>query len=355
MTSASAPQKIINLYRYSLFRIPKGAALPTAEATQGKAAVAGYITGLLNWLRSEESKRSFEFPPHRLPEVKSQLIAMVKAEADNTTFEDAAQAIANRLHEKQNAVQGGAIDVQEGVLLCADMEFDGTRLFLLAKLEFVGFLNEKTWEQNQGVPVEKNRALKACCFVLEEENGEWIFDDISVYDSNSTIAKFWWSDFLELSEQTNDQANSKRAYDAWMTLLTKRLKQKYPADFLFLKSGIQFQFQTRPEYDHEAVVSSTLDHYQPANPSLDVAKLAAAARALPAEHERPGERFDTRFTLDSRACRIKITRLPLTEEIQLVIRGGLEDLKSDLRPLVSNNQKGIFVVSEEGFKQLSPS
>lgn len=345
--------KMTTLHRYSLHRIPKDASKPVAENTQGNEAVTNYVTSLLSWLRSDESNRSYDFPVDRLPETKTQILTMLGADDGGASFARSAQALAERLQEKQHAVQGGAIHVQEGVLLCADMDHDGQHLFLLAKLEFVDYLSEVTWDRQQGVPVEKNRPLKACCCVVRQDGqGGWEFADISVYDSNATIARFWWSDFLELTEHTTDQVNSKRAYDAWMSLLTEKVKRKHPADFMFLRSGIQFQFQTRPEYDHEQIVSATLDHYKATDATLDVAALAADARKLPAKHDRPGERFDPRFTVDAQACRIRITRISLSDEIQLVIRGGLQDFKADVMPADYRQQRGVFVVSEEGYNQL---
>lgn len=341
------------LHRYSLHRIPKGASKPTAENTQGNDAVTNYATALLSWLRDDERNRSFDFPVDRLPEAKSQITAMLGPCESDEVFDRAAQALAERLQDKQEAIQGGAIDVQEGVLLCADMDHNDQHLFVLAKLEFVDFLSDGTWDRRQGVPVEKNRPLKACCCVVRQDiNGAWEFAEINLYDSNSTISRFWWNDFLELTEHTSDQLNSKRAYQAWMDLLNESLKRKHPADFLFLRSGIQFQFKTRPEYDHEKMVAETLDNYKPTDPTLNMGKLAAAARNLPAKHDRPNERFDSRFTIDEKACRIRITRIPLTEDIDLIIRGGVENLRADVTPLEHKRERGVFIRSEEGYQQL---
>lgn len=342
---------MITLNRYSIHRIPTNEVLPAQENTKGKEAVSDYVRGLLGSLRKEPSTRSYSFAQDRKPEARALLLDMLCAE--EAKFLASAQALANRLHEKQLRVQKGPIDIQEGALLCAEVQDGNDRLLLLAKLDWVDYLSNKTWNREAGLPFEKNRLLKTCLCEMDSAGKAWEFGAISIYDNNSTIAAFWWRDFLELTELTTDATNSQRAYDAWQKLLKQHVKPTSPADYHNLRSAVAFRFRNDPAYDHEKFVQALLDNYQASNSDLDVKKVASAARALPQRLDVPGKRFDPRFGIDSKACNIRIKPIRLTEGIDLVLREPLENLRSIIRAEKVRGEKGVFVVSEEGYGQVA--
>src|SRR6185503_13621739 len=185
--------------QYSFHHISCDSTQPVRELNENSSAVDDYLRGLLGFLEEETTVRKFIFEAGREPEAKAKLCALPKS----AEFDDSADVLAKRLHEKQQHVESGTIKVQAGDLLTLFFESDGKSHVLLAKLEQMSFLNRTTGKKDSGFPFDKNRLLKTCLCELSQEDGEWTIGEISIYDSSSEFRRFWWHDFLELTELTD--------------------------------------------------------------------------------------------------------------------------------------------------------
>jgi hypothetical protein len=336
---------------YAFYNIPSGATQPTLEKTKGAIAVDAYLTDLLDFLDSETTVRKFYFPSDRDPEAKTKLLEL----PESKLFDSAASILARRLQEKQQAAEQGAIKVQVGDFLTVYYEMAGKPHVLLAKLEQTSFLSRKTWERDSGFPFEKNRLLKTCVGELTKTKKGWEIGEVTLYDSTAPISRFWWHDFLELLELTTDAKNSHTAHAAWKHLLETSVKPKSKADYHILRNMVGYHFRNPQPYVHKDVVDSMLRKYKPEDPNLDMEPIIAKAQKLPTQSQALGKQFDESFTIDPKACYIRISPIKLTEEIDLVIRKPVEHLNDVVKPATLGGKEGVFIVSPEGYRQFSPS
>jgi hypothetical protein len=319
------------LQTYSFHVIPAGDAAPTREAISSSKAVEDYLHELLQFLLNEDTNvRNFEFESGRQPEAKAQLCALPTA----ANFNAAADVLAKRLHEKQQDAETGSIKVQAGDLLTMVYTVDSRTFVLLAKLEQVSFLNRATWQKDSGFPFERNRLLKTCLCEMTKTDGQWAIGEVSIYDSNSVISRFWWHDFLELVEMTDDASNSQRAYAAWRDFIEKEIRPTSKADSHILRNAVGCYFRNKQPYVHGNAVAAILSSYTPENPNLNMPSLAGKAQKLPQQAKALGKRFDANFQIDPKACNIRLSPIKLTPEIDLVLKAPVQNLKDVVKAAV---------------------
>lgn len=61
-----------------------------------------------------------------------------------------------------------------------------------------------------------------------------LVNEAKIYVSNS--GKYWADDFLELRELSTDAQNTKRAFNAIDTILTKEVKKNAPSDYTVIRN-----------------------------------------------------------------------------------------------------------------------
>ena len=337
--------------QFSFHHIPSDDATPARELSKNSKAVKDYLHDLLGFLGGETTVRKFIFEAGREPEALAKLCALPVP----SKFHDAADVLALRLYEKQKKAESGAIEVQAGDLLTLFYESDGKPFVLLAKLEQVNFLNRSTGHKDSGFPFEKNRLLKTCLCEMSLEDGEWAVGEVTVYDSSAGFRRFWWRDFLELTELTDNAKNSQRAFAAWKDLLEKHVRPASKADYHLLRNDIALFFRSPNPYVHKDVVKRVLGSYKPESAQLDMASLIVKAEKLPQHSKALDKRFDERFDIEPKACNFRLRPIRLTPEIDLVLKAPVEHLKHVVKPATQDGKKGVFVVSEEGYLEVSAS
>lgn len=340
---------MITIVRYRLHVIPADGSTPKPETIPDGTAVDDYVSSLLEFLSAESSVRRFQFPQNREPEARAKLVELLDAQM----FDDAADVLAKRLHESQLAIEQGTIEVTPGDLLCVHLQQDGTDCLLLAKLDQTEILSRRTWQREPGFPFEKNRLLKTCFCRIDLDSGNPVFSEILVFDSNTRIAQFWWRNFLELGELTNDGTNSQRAYAEWKRFLEQNVKKKSEADFISLRNALAFHFRTSPTYSHKEVCDMLLKNYPPASSDIDIKDLHAKAVDLPKKFTSLDRQFEERFNIDPAACHIRSFPIRLTADIDLLLRQPVENLSAVVKPVTHERKKGVFIVSEEGYERLN--
>lgn len=132
------------------------------------------------------------------------------------TIQDNANIIAMRLLNKETAAQQRIehleIQVQKGSLVQAYISDEQTenKTYLLAKVEHGGFVDDIDFSFKSGFSKDKKTVWKTCIFDLTNaSNGCY---NAKVY--SNTAAKYWWSDFLELTPVIDDERNTQVAFKA---------------------------------------------------------------------------------------------------------------------------------------------
>ena len=107
---------------------------------------------------------------------------------------------------------------------------------------------------------QKHRLLKFCLvgFTTTQD-----INAVQVGDTNSTIAVYWWKDFLELSEVRTDSSNTKVAFAIFDTFLAKSLKTDYPRDYPCLFNEVLRKFKRQQSFKFIPFLDEIFDSYSP--------------------------------------------------------------------------------------------
>lgn len=62
-------------------------------------------------------------------------------------------------------------------------------------------------------------------------------EEVIVYDTNSSMSKYWWGDFLELSEVYTNKHNTITAFDAIDKGVFTKMKKDFPQDYVYLRNS----------------------------------------------------------------------------------------------------------------------
>ena len=101
-------------------------------------------------------------------------------------------------------------DLKKGSLVITLFTMGVSKLLMLCKIDFEKFLEKDTLKSTLGLPEEK-ALLKSC---LIEIHGNTMSDTILLADSNGSIAKYWWDEFLKSTLTFTGKENTNKAFKA---------------------------------------------------------------------------------------------------------------------------------------------
>lgn len=309
------------------------------DVVRDDADLDSFVGELVESVKNHEEKRRFIWA-NNTTEVRAQLGLLME---DVRHFDTACEVIAKRLHLKEKAAQkehGHITDLQRGTLFQLVFQNGVGRAVLLAKVFNSKFLDEKYKKHEHGLPFER-KILKTCL----EFDADGDLKGVSVSDSNATIARFWWSEFLELEEQTTDEYNTNTAFAAVESVLGRRLKQNFKSDYYQFRNHLITFFNTRTRYSHKDLVANVFGAYQPLDKTLDIQSLRQEVEKLPEKKE-----FDSTFTIvPDIVKKRRRTRIALTDQIDLEIKDSLD--RDAIRAAnLKDGTKGVFIRTESGFE-----
>lgn len=316
------------------------------RAVPDGADLEDFVRQLISSPLLENENRRFHWPSNTAL-VPKHLKDMV---SDSNEFEDATQALAERLHEKERDAQKRVarldVQVQKGSLIQMLFKRDGVPHVLLVKVHLTQFLGEADYRRTDGYPFE-NTVLKMC---LINFNGDSAPVTVAVADTNAQLAEYWWKEFLELTELTTNEFNTKTAFNSVEALLARRLKKDYRADYYQLRNNLVGYFRTKKHYNHTKMLDYVFGDYAPVAGKVDIAELRKAAKELPGRHK-----FDAAFGIDSKCLdKRRRTVIPLTEQIDLELKDAVDNLRETIRSAaLEDGTQGVFIRSADGFHYFS--
>jgi len=299
-----------------------------------------YISELLEKVTSEKNKRLFDFASET-----SEVRAAISKIVDKSSFEEGSQIIANRLLriEKETQERYDQItDIHKGSLLQALLTHDGTKTFIITKVDHNAFLDEADLRKRVGLPFER-RVLKAVIVEISDD-GEITKTDI--YDSNTSISSYWWKYFLELMEIDTDYNNTKTSFNAIDSVLNRHVKKTSPSDYTFLRNNVVAYYRTQLTFNLDDLLSSAIGSYEPMDSRLDLEDLKEKILSLPEK-----KKFDRRFNIERKAVSARFRRvIALHEKIDLDLKEDIENLEEIITPYEDKTgEKFISIKSESGY------
>ncbi len=280
-----------------------------------------YISELLSHINENTTVREFTTTSRRTEVISSILDTLLHIE-DSEIVQNNVNTIAGRLlrkeREAQERIEHLDIQVQKGSLIQALIQDEdtGKQTYLLAKVEHGGFIDDADFSFKSGFSKDKKTIWKTCIFDLSSTDP----NSISAKIYSNTSAKYWWSDFLELSPVIDDEHNTLAAFKAIDSTINRMIKDMAPYDHTIIRNTFVSHFKTSDHLDYDNMVHEVMDTYVPTDLSQE--KLNALRDRL---LELPDERkFDRQFTPVSSVITAKIkkvykvyqgVKLQITDEI----------------------------------------
>jgi hypothetical protein len=170
-----------------------------------------------------------------------------------------------------------------------------------------------------------------------------------VYDTNFKLSKYWWREFLELSESYTDSYNTKTALDVLDRKIFNQIKKDFPSDHTILRNSSIKYFRSQNNFELTDYVSDVFENYKPIDPAFPRDDIVNRVVGLP---ERWG--FDNSFAIikEDISQRMVTNKIMLTEQIDLILNDYIENIGS---VIVSDKEKDgkkyIKIYSENGYER----
>jgi hypothetical protein len=300
-----------------------------------------YLTELLSKIIGAEGRRKFQFQ-RDTTEVKSAIDRILSG----SNFSESSLVSAQRLLEKEVSVQESIehlrYEIQKGVLVQALVEIENTRQFVIAKADHSNYLDDEQYRTRRGLPIKK-KIYKAFLAQFDRSNR---ITNMYVYDTNPGLAKYWWSDYLELVEVNTDEHNTDKAFDSIDKNIFSKIKEEFRADHNILRNRVLGFFRSERVFDIDTFIENTIGEYEPIDENLNVADLKRKIRDLPAKRG-----FDSQFNIKVEVIKAKRLKniVPINEKIDLHIKDHIDDIGQIITAYKHHGEKFIKIKTDTGY------
>lgn len=281
-----------------------------------------YIRQLVSYIQTNTSVREYRTQSDNT-EVIQAVVDIVKHPSDEETVGQDIDRIADRLLQKESEAQEQVgrmgVSVQKGSLILALVEKDGNTRFLLAKVEHTDFFDDTDYSIKTGFSKDEKKIWKTCLFEVDDVDATHFL--AKVY--SNIPAKYWWQEFLELQELQSDEVNTKKAFQAVETALSRKLKKAAPYDYTVIRNAVYAYFNSVEQFDFSEMIDRTLENYNPNDMTPEKKEdLLQEFRELPEKSN-----FDSQFHSIPAIIKPKMRKTyDVYHNIQVKVLGEVEDL-----------------------------
>lgn len=303
-----------------------------------------YLTGLVTLITTGSSGRKFKFSSDT-SEVRAQLSKVTITD----DFDKITDINVNRLMKceikTQKEIQHLDREIQKGVVVQFLVKNDESKKFIICKADQGDFLDDASFKKTRGLPIKK-RVFKAfVCDVFDDGS----VTDVIVYDTNATVSKFWWDDFLELTKIYSDEDNTINAFEAIDKNVLSKIKAKHPQDYMHLSNNTIHYFRSNDKFDLLEYIENTYTKYEVVDKSLDLTDIVKKIKELPNKKRAP---FDEQFSIvKNKITKHFIKDIKLTEQIELRFREEIKNLDDVVTyEEGKDGSKFVRIRSEKGYQ-----
>lgn len=185
-----------------------------------------YIDQLIAHVNAKISVREYRIQSRDTEVIGSVLKIIKNRDEDQAVLRQIdviADCLLRKEREAQRKVANMDVKVQKGSLILALIEENGKFMFLLAKVEHTDFFDDTDYSIKSGFSKDTEKIWKTCLFKIGDVRSEQYTANVFF----NTVAKYWWHDFLELTELQSDEKNTKTAFKAIENTLNRTLKKMH--------------------------------------------------------------------------------------------------------------------------------
>lgn len=211
--------------------------------------------------------------------------------------------------------------------------------FLIAKIENKMFFDDITLDAHSGIDGENNKLWKSCLFKFEiNEDKDIEITEAKVFSDNG--AKYWWDNFLELNQMSDDEKNTKKAFDNIDKVLATNIKPISPSDYFTLRNSLVGHFRSREFFDYEEMMNEVFNEYEPELLNKEVYKgIVEKVKQLPTQ-----KKFDSQFTIVKKVITAKVKKVyNINTGIQLNVVDFIANLKNTIKSYEEDGQKYLKI------------
>ena len=282
-----------------------------------------YIEQLICYIDGNTSVREYR-TQSKNTEIISEVLEIVQHQNEPDLVTHNVDMIAARLLRKEKETNERIAqlntNVQKGSLILALLEDEGRISFLLAKVEHTDFFDDTDYSIKSGFSKDTKKIWKTCIFEIDDIRASEFY--ARVY--SNTVAKYWWHDFLDLEELQSDETNTKIAFRAIETTLSRDLKKAAPHDHMVIRNAMYLYFNSVEHFDYKEMLDKTISNYTPDDMTEEIKNnLIRKLETLPQE-----KGFDHQFTPVPLVIKSKMKKTyEVYNGIQIRIPGGMEGLE----------------------------
>lgn len=328
-----------------LVKIDHEANCVTIEAIDAQENIKQYIMDMLTKISENIGEREYIFKNGE-ETMKTYLNNFILGENRDGIVRN----IANRLLIKEQDAQtkyANITEIQRGIMLVAFCQMtDREHKIIISKADYSEFLEEASGIKKNGLPIKK-KIFKSFIANVTIVGNTFKWGKIATFDVNSSQAKYWYNDFLDLEAKLNDETNTKKAFDEINARVLTPIKKESKDDYWCLYNSTLRYMRSEGEFDIEYYAKVIIGQYNPINPNVKINELCQKALLLPGKRN-----FDKKFTKVPKVIKKKLkTIVPLTEDISLSIADNENpDMKNIIKPYDDDEgNKYIMVKSNEGY------
>lgn len=317
----------------------------TTEPIDEQGNIKQYVMDMLITISENIGEREFTFKNGE-ETMKTYLNRFIQEDNKNAIVYN----IANRLLIKEQEAQtkyAHITQIQKGIMLFAFCQMtDRDYKIVISKADYSEFLEETSGERKNGLPIKK-KIFKSFIANVTIVGGTHNISKMVTFDVNSSQAKYWYNDFLDLEAKLDDETNTKKAFNEINARILTPIRKVSSDDYWCLYNSTLRYMRSDGEFDMDHYANKILGEYKPLNPKIKIKVLCEKALELPQSRN-----FDGKFTKVPKAIKKRMkTIISLTEDISLsVVDNGNPGLKNIIKPSEDDEgQKYIMVKSDEGY------
>jgi hypothetical protein len=326
--------------------------LESAEKTEFQEGqpIKDYVLNVLDKVTSSAGDREYQFMPNSIT-MSSWLIKLILLQ----DIEDTCLRIANRLLtselSSQEKIEHLGKEIQKGMLIISYVDMNlanrTEKKIIISKADYDEFIEESTGNLRTGLATKK-KIYKAFVANVSLVDGVERITKITTFDTNSTMATYWWKDFFELDVIRKNDINTKNAFAAINKEILSPLEKEYKQDYLYLWNLTLGYFRATGEFSLDYYRDHIIGTYQPYCEGINISDLQLKCNELASRGN-----FDRRFTKDLKAIQGKKLKktLTLTNEIDLIIKDSVPNIKEVFKGFMNDaGEKYIMIKSNEGYE-----
>ena len=300
-----------------------------------------YLTGLIDII-SEGSGRSFIFE-RDTTEIRTLIPKIISGEEFSVVSQIAAQRLLSCEKNTQQTIQKLGKEIQKGIVVQAIIQENNSFRYVICKADHSEFLKDGDYTKTKGLPTKK-KVFKA--FYANFDSTGTV-DNVIVYDTNSIMSKYWWSDFLELTEVYTDKHNTITAFEAIDKGVLTKMKKDAPQDYIHLRNSMVRYFRAHDAFDMQDFLDNAIGDYEPYSGKLKVDTVKNSIKEL-----SKTKKFDEQFNIVKEHVTARfLNKIQLTKQIDLHLKEDINDIDNVITAEEGKDgTKYVKIRSDSGYK-----